>query len=290
MREVAIRRLSRLGALMEMAVGLEVGLWRCGLCVPEKPVTPLRPPTFRRSFICVPHSQSSGSMSSSSSNPNVSFSQFQDVFDAALREYRQKTGKDIVTEPLTMRLLHCDSSDSVLGILQEQARVFNQFRNGDWKIQLMRRLKPTVDILLGLSTGGVFGEGFGLVRLINSIYGIAKAHHLPRRDYHQRRQYLPVLVSYSQYVSIFLLACTYSLDTQILKAAKGVSTSYDALIELFECFGHYLGRLKVLTEIPSAVGEILVKIMVELLGVLALAMQQIKQGRFSESCLVVHLT
>ena len=66
------------------------------------------------------------------------------------------------------------------------------------------------------------------------------------------------------------------------KAAKGVGTSYDALIELFQCFEHYLGRLKVLTEIPSAVGEILVKIMVELLKVLALATQQISQGRFSE--------
>jgi hypothetical protein len=68
----------------------------------------------------------------------------------------------------------------------------------------------------------------------------------------------------------------------MLKAAKGVSTSYDALIELFECFEHYLGRLKVLTEIPGAVGEILVKIMVQLLEVLALATEQIKQGRFSE--------
>ena len=73
-----------------------------------------------------------------------------------------------------------------------------------------------------------------------------------------------------------------ALTIKILKAAKGVSASYDALIELFECFEHYLGRLKVLTEIPSAVGEILVKIMVELLEVLALATQQIKQGRFSE--------
>jgi hypothetical protein len=88
------------------------------------------------------------------------------------------------------------------------------------------------------------------------------------------------------------LASVCSLDTQILKAAKGVSTSYDALIELFECFEHILGRLKVLTEIPSAVGEILVKIMAELLGVLALAMQQINQGRFSEFVLAdtVHLT
>jgi hypothetical protein len=73
-----------------------------------------------------------------------------------------------------------------------------------------------------------------------------------------------------------------SLDTQILKAANGVSASYDELVELFERFEHYLGRLKVLTVIPLAVGEISVKIMVELLNVLALAMQQIKQGRLSE--------
>ena len=78
-------------------------------------------------------------------------------------------------------------------------------------------------------------------------------------------------------------------DTQLSKAAKGVSTSYDALIDLFECFEQNLNRLKVLTEIPSAVGEIMVKIMVELLDVLALATQQIKQGRFSELVLVAHL-
>ena len=53
-------------------------------------------------------------------------------------------------------------------------------------------------------------------------------------------------------------------------------------MELFECFELYLGRLEVLTEIPLAVGQISVKIMVELLNVLALATQQIKQGRFSE--------
>jgi hypothetical protein len=88
------------------------------------------------------------------------------------------------------------------------------------------------------------------------------------------------------YLLLCLLARVCSLDTQILKAAKGVSTSYDALIELFECFEHYLGRLKVLTEIPSAVGEILAKIMVQLVEVLALATQQIKQGRFSEFVVV----
>ena len=103
-------------------------------------------------------------MSSSSSSSNASYSQFQDLFDAALREYNRKTGKDIATDPLITSIQTCSSSDAVLEILQEQAHAFNQFRNGDWKVQLMRQLKPTVDILFRLSTSGVFGEGIGLVR------------------------------------------------------------------------------------------------------------------------------
>jgi hypothetical protein len=79
-----------------------------------------------------------------------------------------------------------------------------------------------------------------------------------------------------------LLVYVWTSDTQVVQAANGVSSSYDALIDLFECFEHYLSRLKVFTEIPAAVGGILVKIMVELLAVLALATQQINQGRFSE--------
>src|SRR5712692_11817213 len=128
------------------------------------PIFPSPSPTFflRSHFLTL--------MSSSTSSPIVSFSPFQDLVDAALRQYSQKTGKDIATDPLTARLLPCDSSDAVLGILQEQAHAFNQYRNGDWKIQLMRRLKPTVDILLGLSTSGVLGGGIGLVRLTISIY------------------------------------------------------------------------------------------------------------------------
>jgi hypothetical protein len=45
---------------------------------------------------------------------------------------------------------------------------------------------------------------------------------------------------------------------------------------------NHLSRLRIFTEIPPAMEEILVKIMVELLGVLALATLQIKQGRLSE--------
>ncbi len=145
-------------------------------------------------------------MSSSSSRPNASSSQFQGIFDAALNEYSQKTGNDILTHPLTARLQNCDSSDAVLDILREQAQAFNRYRNGDRRIQLMRRLKPTVDILLGLSTSGILGEGIGLVRLTKSTYDLREFHLLPCREFHQRKRYLLVLVSYLQYVSLCLLS------------------------------------------------------------------------------------
>ena len=245
------------------------------------------PCAFRlpRFFIGFPHSYPIGSVSS---GPNVSFLRFQDLFNAALREYSQKTGKDIATDPLTASLLPCNSSDAVLAILQEQAHAFNRFRYGDWKVQLMRRLKPTVDILLGLSTSGVFGEGIGLVRLIKATYRLRKFIIHPTENSGSKsdisRRWSTTRSMYSSQ-SLFTFSSVYSLDTLPLKAANGVSTSYDALIELFECFQHYLGRLRVLTETPDALGEIWVKIMVQLLEVLALATQQIKQGRFSESVL-----
>lgn len=107
-------------------------------------------------------------MSSSSSHPNVPFLQFQDVFDAALKEYRHKTGKDIATNPLAARFLDCKSSAAVLDILEEQARAFDQFRKGDR--ELMKRLRPIVEVLLGLTTSDIIVEGISLVRLPRSNY------------------------------------------------------------------------------------------------------------------------
>ena len=68
------------------------------------------------------------------------------------------------------------------------------------------------------------------------------------------------------------------------QAAKGVSSSYDALLELFECLGSFLKRVEVYTTVPPTpiMMEVVVRIMVELLSVLALASKQIKQGRLSK--------
>lgn len=63
--------------------------------------------------------------------------------------------------------------------------------------------------------------------------------------------------------------------------------SYDALVELFESIEHFLKLLDIYTKIPStsALDEIVIKILVELLSTLSLATKELKQGRTSESIL-----
>jgi hypothetical protein len=67
-----------------------------------------------------------------------------------------------------------------------------------------------------------------------------------------------------------------------------VSASYDALVNIFECIEVFLRRLRIYAEISltPAMTEMVIKIMVELLSVLALATKQINQGRFSMSVLI----
>jgi hypothetical protein len=93
----------------------------------------------------------------------ASSSQFHAIFNAALKKYSQKTGKDIATDPITAKLRCCTSPDAVLNVLQEEAQAFNDFRNENRKVQLMRKLKPTVDILLALSTSEALGNAIGSV-------------------------------------------------------------------------------------------------------------------------------
>jgi hypothetical protein len=71
------------------------------------------------------------------------------------------------------------------------------------------------------------------------------------------------------------------------QAAKDVGADYDALVDIFECTGSFVRRLGIYTKIPptTAMTEMVVKITVELLSVLALATKQINQGRFSMSVL-----
>ena len=77
----------------------------------------------------------------------------------------------------------------------------------------------------------------------------------------------------------------FSHDLCKHQATKDVSASYDALVELFELIENFLRRLDIYTKVQSTtvMTEIVVKILVELLATLALATQQVEQGRLSES-------
>ena len=90
----------------------------------------------------------------------ASFLTFQSVFNAALDGYINHTGDDLINHPLSIKFESCGSPGDVLGVLQEQARVFREFREGNKK--LMEVIEPAVKVLYSLSVG--FPDNTGLVR------------------------------------------------------------------------------------------------------------------------------
>ena len=100
----------------------------------------------------------------SSSTPgqaSIPSSNIKSVFDTALNEYKQKTGKELLDHPLATEVQRCDSADAILAIFQRQAEAFKQFRDGDRR--LMKWIDPMVDVLYTFSE--TLGEGVSLVRL-----------------------------------------------------------------------------------------------------------------------------
>src|SRR5712691_3746268 len=81
------------------------------------------------------------------------------IFNAALRTYKKKTGKDITSHPLTTELQSCDSPDAILAVLRRQIPTPDQSQNGDETFT--KYLIPTVNVLYTLSD--TLGEGFSLV-------------------------------------------------------------------------------------------------------------------------------
>ena len=67
------------------------------------------------------------------------------------------------------------------------------------------------------------------------------------------------------------------------QAAKDVSESQDVLVDVFERVENFFKRLETYTEVPptAAMTDIIGKIMVEVLGILAISTKEIRQGRTS---------
>ncbi|KAI0289897.1 hypothetical protein B0F90DRAFT_1929529 [Multifurca ochricompacta] len=163
------------------------------------------------------------------------------LFETALNEFEKRANTSLLQHQLAIKLIHCQDADSVISILQQEANKFNKFRGEDGNV--MKWIKRTVHVLYSLSTSGVLGNSLGLsFPPANAIFA-----------------------------GIGIL----------LGAIKDVSSSYDALVDLFESMENFLRRLDIYTKIPSttAMTAIVVKILIEFLSTLALATEQVKQGR-----------
>ena len=118
-----------------------------------------------RNVVLVPHTctlvRLAVATSIMSSNVQVSSSttNFQPIFDEALKEYKKKTGKELASHPLAEEIKSCDTPEAVLAVLQGKADELNQYRSGDG--QLTKWLTPAVNVLNALSP--TLGAGVGMV-------------------------------------------------------------------------------------------------------------------------------
>jgi hypothetical protein len=72
------------------------------------------------------------------------------------------------------------------------------------------------------------------------------------------------------------------------QAAKDASASRDKLIELFNRIEHFFRRLEIYTGVTptTAMMDMVIEIMVEVVTILGIATKEVKRGRFSELMLV----
>ena len=80
------------------------------------------------------------------------------------------------------------------------------------------------------------------------------------------------------------------LTKRLSQAAKDIEASQDALIELFERIENFFKRLESYTSVSptEAMTDIIVKIMIEVLNIFAIATKEMRQGRASAFLSVIH--
>ncbi|KAH9972709.1 hypothetical protein BGW80DRAFT_1560757 [Lactifluus volemus] len=167
-------------------------------------------------------------------------SNFQSIFDAALNNYKRKTKTDLLAHQLTAQFQDCDSPTAILDLLNRQYNIQRFTRSQNDSGSSKQWLNTTVTVLNASSRA--LGQGIGMV-------------------------FSPAKVIFAG-IAVFLLA------------AKDVGASQDALVDLFDRIENFLGRLKIYVEVQltEAMKNLVVKIMAEILGILAIATKQVRQG------------
>ncbi|KAF8259940.1 hypothetical protein EI94DRAFT_1706687 [Lactarius quietus] len=170
-------------------------------------------------------------------------SNFQSIIDS-LDKYTEQTGINLNENPFANKVKDCNSSDAVLVLLQENLKAFKDYRDKNRKF--IDCLSPVVQFVHA-AFSGILGDAAGLI------------------------PFQPASLIFS------------GIDV-LFTAADGVSASYNALLELFECLGNFLKRLHLYSGISldPLMTDIVSRIMVELISILALAKKQMSRGRLRQ--------
>ncbi|KAI0277942.1 hypothetical protein BGY98DRAFT_1176854, partial [Russula aff. rugulosa BPL654] len=179
----------------------------------------------------------------SSSSP--SSPNFQLIINNALDTYKKRTKSDLLAHPLAAKLQSCNTPSAILAILDQQIQGLDHSRSSDdrWT----RWLDPTVNVLLALSE--TLGEGVSL------FFSPAKV--------------------------------VFAGVGVLLSTARDVRASHGTLIDTFERIEMIFRRLEIYAKVPltvltSEMMDIIIRIMVEVLSILGIAMKDIKQGRMKK--------
>jgi hypothetical protein len=211
----------------------------------------------------------------------ASSSSFQPILDAALVNYREQTKVDLTKHPSAEKIQNCSSLDDILQLLLERESAFNVYRDKHRK--LIDSLRPIVQVVHAFSS--ICAEAAGLVRDQHSILFVCAYSYVSLQTPFQPTKAIFVGIDVLLSVRVTLLPVGLLCPIYLCQAAVGVGESYDALDDLFERVANFLTRFHVYTEkIPQSptMSNIMVKIMTEVLSVLALATKHINQGRFSK--------
>ena len=85
-----------------------------------------------------------------------------------------------------------------------------------------------------------------------------------------------------------LFLFVHCLNTDVLQAVQGVSASQGALVDIFERIENVFRRLETYIGLPptTEMTDIIVKVMVEVLLILAFVTKEIKRGKLSALVIV----
>ena len=129
-----------------------------------------------------PNSQMSHTPTTSTSSSN-----FQLIFNNALKAYERRTKKDLLAHPLATQLQSCHSHSSILILLQQQVQELNQSQSSDER--LTKWLDPTVKVLYTFLE--TLGEGVSLVCPVITKFPRSAFSCLFYRYSRPRKLYLP---------------------------------------------------------------------------------------------------